>query len=54
MHIFTLLVTVGNVHNSRISTMDVVGVGETIETIIPVSKVGRLYKPNKRLILQKQ
>ncbi|MEA3355265.1 MAG: nicotinate phosphoribosyltransferase [Patescibacteria group bacterium] len=42
---------VGNVFDARISTMDIVGVGETIQTILPISKVGRFYKPNERLVL---
>ena len=40
---------VGNVFNARIATMDVVGVGESIEDLQPISKVGRRYKPNQRI-----
>ena len=40
---------VGGVYDSRDSTMDIVAVGETIDTMIPVSKVGRKYRPNPRL-----
>lgn len=40
---------VGNLFNARIATMDVVGVGENLERITLVSKVGRSYKPNPRL-----
>ncbi|MDR2944966.1 MAG: hypothetical protein LBU81_07825 [Methanosarcinales archaeon] len=40
---------VGGIYDSRDSTMDIVAVGETIETLEPISKVGRTYKPNARL-----
>ena len=33
----------------RMATMDVVAVGETEETMTPISKVGRPYNPNPRL-----
>lgn len=41
---------IGNIFDSRISTMDIVGVGETLTTLQPIAKVGRRYKPNHRLI----
>jgi nicotinate phosphoribosyltransferase len=41
---------VGRVFDARISTMDIVGVGESIETIRAVSKVGRTHQLNTRLI----
>jgi nicotinate phosphoribosyltransferase len=34
----------------RMATMDVVAVGETEDTLTPISKVGRPYNPNSRLI----
>ncbi|MFM1847352.1 MAG: hypothetical protein RL417_826 [Pseudomonadota bacterium] len=41
---------VGGIYSpSRITTMDVVGVGDSSETIRPLSKVGRHYRPNARL-----
>ncbi len=40
---------VGGIYDSRDSTMDIVAVGETIETMVPTAKVGRTYKPNPRL-----
>ncbi len=40
---------VGNVYDAIIATMDIVGVGESIETLVPVAKVGRAYRPNPRL-----
>lgn len=40
---------VGELFSARSATMDVVGVGETIESIRPISKVGRMYRPNPRL-----
>lgn len=33
----------------RMATMDVVAVGDTAETMVPISKVGRPYRPNPRL-----
>lgn len=33
----------------RMATMDIVAVGETAETLTPISKVGRPYNPNPRL-----
>jgi nicotinate phosphoribosyltransferase len=33
----------------RMATMDIVAVGETPTTIVPISKVGRPYNPNPRL-----
>jgi nicotinate phosphoribosyltransferase len=40
---------IGELFPSRIATMDIVGVGDTPDTIIPVAKTGRAYKPNGRL-----
>ena len=40
---------VGGIYESRDATMDVVAVGETIETMVPMAKVGRVYRPNPRL-----
>jgi nicotinate phosphoribosyltransferase len=40
---------VGGVYDSRDSTMDIVAVGKTIDSMVPTSKVGRAYKPNSRL-----
>ncbi|MDR0768251.1 MAG: hypothetical protein LBE57_07530 [Methanosarcinales archaeon] len=40
---------VGGVYDSRDSTMDIVAVGETIDSMVPTSKVGRAYRPNSRL-----
>jgi len=40
---------VGGIYDSRDSTMDIVAVGDTIDSMIPVSKVGRTYRPNLRL-----
>ena len=40
---------VGGIYESRDATMDVVAVGETIETMIPMAKVGRFYRSNPRL-----
>lgn len=40
---------VGGIYDSRDSTMDIVAVGETIETMVQTAKVGRAYKPNPRL-----
>lgn len=40
---------VGNLFRARAVTMDIVGVGETAENIIAISKTGRKYKPNQRL-----
>jgi nicotinate phosphoribosyltransferase len=42
---------VGGIYESRISTWDIVGVGETMDTIKPLSKKGRPYRPNQRLQL---
>ena len=40
---------VGGIYDSRDSTMDIVAVGDTIDSMVPVSKVGRIYRPNSRL-----
>jgi nicotinate phosphoribosyltransferase len=40
---------VGGIYDSRDATMDIVAVGDTIDTMVPVSKVGRSYRPNPRL-----
>ena len=41
---------VGEVFDARTATMDVVGVGETIDGLQPVSKVGRRYRSNGKLV----
>jgi nicotinate phosphoribosyltransferase len=43
---------VGGLYHARTATMDVVAVGESIESMEPISKVGRSYKPNSRLRLR--
>jgi len=40
---------VGGLFHSRAATMDIVGVGNSIEELEPISKVGRVYNPNPRL-----
>jgi len=40
---------VGGIYDSRDSTMDIVSVGETIDSMEPMAKVGRMYRPNPRL-----
>ena len=40
---------VGQIFPVRAATMDIVGVGETIDNIRPISKVGRHEKSYKRL-----
>jgi nicotinate phosphoribosyltransferase len=45
------LLGVGQVLESRASKMDIVAVGETPQTMVPISKVGRQYNPNPRLEL---
>ena len=40
---------VGGIYESRDATMDIVAVGESIDTLIPMAKVGRVYRPNPRL-----
>jgi len=40
---------VGGVYDSRAAKMDIVQVGETAETMIPISKVGRSERPSTRL-----
>jgi nicotinate phosphoribosyltransferase len=42
---------VGQVFESRTTKMDIVAVGDTPETMIPISKAGRGYNPNPRLEL---
>jgi len=43
---------VGGVFHSRHSKMDIVAVGETADSMVPISKVGRQYNPNPRLKLR--
>jgi len=43
---------VGGVYPSWMATMDIVAVGETRDTMEPMSKVGRTYQPNPRLELR--
>jgi len=43
---------VGQVFESRAAKMDIVAVGETPETFVPISKTGRGYNPNPRLKLR--
>jgi len=43
---------VGGIYDARITTMDIVAVGETLETLTPMSKVGRPYRPNARVQLR--
>ncbi|MDL2261581.1 hypothetical protein LJC08_05070 [Methanimicrococcus sp. OttesenSCG-928-J09] len=40
---------VGGIYDSRDATMDIVAVGETIDSMKPMAKVGRMYRPNPRL-----
>ena len=40
---------VGGIYESRDATMDIVAVGESIDTLVPMAKVGRVYRPNPRL-----
>ena len=40
---------VGGVYPSRMATMDIVAVGERLDAMEPMSKVGRTYQPNPRL-----
>lgn len=40
---------VGELFPSRSVTMDIVGVGERLGDLKPISKIGRTYKPNSRL-----
>lgn len=42
---------VGGIFQSRFSTMDIVGVGDDLDNLQPISKIGRYYKPNSRLEL---
>lgn len=42
---------VGQVFESRAAKMDIVAVGETPETFVPISKTGRGYNPNPRMDL---
>jgi nicotinate phosphoribosyltransferase len=46
------LLGVGQIFESRASKMDIVAVGETPETFVPISKTGRQYNPNPRLRLR--
>lgn len=48
VHLFDAL-GVGELFEVRTATMDVVGVGETLESMRPISKTGRGYIPNSRL-----
>jgi nicotinate phosphoribosyltransferase len=41
---------VGGIFRSRAATMDIVAIGETAESMTPLSKVGRPYRPNDRLV----
>ncbi len=43
---------VGQVFKSRASKMDIVAVGESLRSLIPIAKAGRGYKPNTRLELR--
>lgn len=43
---------VGTLYHSRAATMDIVAAGDSIDMMTPVSKVGRLYRPNSRLELR--
>jgi nicotinate phosphoribosyltransferase len=43
---------VGQVFESRAAKTDIVAVGETPETMVPISKTGRFYRPNPRLELR--
>ncbi len=45
------LLGVGQVFESRAAKMDIVAVGETPETFVPIAKTGRGYNPNQRLEL---
>jgi len=40
---------VGGLYHSRSATMDIVAVGESLESLVPVAKIGRMYRPNHRL-----
>jgi nicotinate phosphoribosyltransferase len=40
---------IGQVYQTRVATMDVVGVGESLDTLKNIAKVGRKYKRNNRL-----
>ncbi|MBU4086316.1 MAG: nicotinate phosphoribosyltransferase [Nanoarchaeota archaeon] len=46
------LLGVGQVFKSRAAKMDIVAVGETPESFVPISKTGRGYNPNLRLKLR--
>lgn len=43
---------VGQIFESRAAKMDIVAVGETPESFVPISKTGRGYNPNPRLKLK--
>lgn len=40
---------VGGIFSARMATMDIVAVGNTIETMVPMSKIGRKFRENSRL-----
>jgi len=41
---------VGNLYNSRIATMDIVGVGDSLNALVPIAKTGRAYHKNLKLL----
>lgn len=41
---------VGGVYESIFTTMDVVAVGDSLDDMVPISKKGRFYRPNNRLV----
>lgn len=43
---------VGGVYKSRMATMDIVTVGDNLDNMIPMSKIGRRYNPNPNLELR--
>jgi len=43
---------VGGIYPARMTTMDIVAVGETQQTMQPMAKIGRLYRPNPNLELR--
>ncbi|PIN89516.1 hypothetical protein COU57_05975 [Candidatus Pacearchaeota archaeon CG10_big_fil_rev_8_21_14_0_10_32_14] len=43
---------VGGIFESRMATMDVVAIGDERDHMIPMSKVGRVYRPNPNLELR--
>lgn len=40
---------VGGIYDSRDSTMDIVSIGESVDSMEPAAKAGRMYRPNPRL-----